>query len=274
MPRRLGGIRIKYNMQKGYRSYVEVYDETFYVDTFTGEGFDSVIKTIEPLLNKYSSSTFINGMSQDDIFGELRVIAIEGIKKFDPTRNVKLSTFLQFHVNNKNISAIMRANRQKRCASTINKLELKDERGYNVAPAELTISDLMGGRDAIGDRSPDDILGGLAKNDLYNGVLTDQKHIDFSLSLRSVIKNFDPSTKKIVEMMYFKDYDTRDVARAMGTTEWKVTAKLKKLARNGNMRSIFGLTNDIKSSVFVSEDSEDYEDYGDYDEGRSGEGKS
>ena len=47
--------------EKGYRAYVKVYDDRYYVDTNTGEGFDKVLAKIDPLLNKFASTMYIPG---------------------------------------------------------------------------------------------------------------------------------------------------------------------------------------------------------------------
>ena len=98
-------------MSNHFEGNVKLYNEEFYVNTGTGEGLDRVLKKIDPLLFKMSNSLFIPNYAPEDVKQELAIIAIEGVRSYDSTKNVKLSTFLHIHLHNKIISKIRSKNK-------------------------------------------------------------------------------------------------------------------------------------------------------------------
>ncbi len=112
---------------KSFAGTVSMYNESIYVDTNTGTGVDLVLKKIEPLIFKMSSKTFMRGYAQEDIRQELNIMAIEGIKSFDKSKNVKLSTFLHIHLRNKLISQIKSENKIANNATIASEFKFPDK---------------------------------------------------------------------------------------------------------------------------------------------------
>ena len=98
-------------MTKYFAGKVKVYNEEFYIDANSGTGLDKVLAKIDPLLFKMSKSLFIPGYSVEDVKQELAILAIEGVRSYDSTKNVKLSTFLHIHLHNKIIAKIRSKNK-------------------------------------------------------------------------------------------------------------------------------------------------------------------
>lgn len=98
-------------MSTYFQGNVRLYNEEFYVNSNTGEGLDRVLKKIDPLLFKMSNSLFIPNYAPEDVKQELAILAIEGVRSYDATKNVKLSTFLHIHLHNKIISKIRSKNK-------------------------------------------------------------------------------------------------------------------------------------------------------------------
>lgn len=229
-------------MESGYRAYVSMYNEEFYVDTFTGEGFDDVIKKIDPLLSKYASKTYIPGQDFDDRKSELIIIAIEGIKAFDPSKNVKLSTFLHRHIHNKRVSIIKQKNKLSGDASMIKK-EFDENSDVKIRKIreELAFSQFKikrgSGDDSDGGRIEDMLC---SKSKLYKSH-RNKFDVDFKLSLEKIMPRLDKKTRKIVELVYYQGFSMTEAAKEVGLSNWAACLKLKKLSNKSYIRTIFGM---------------------------------
>ncbi len=218
----------------GYKAYVKVYDEEFYVDTYSGEGFDKVLKKMEPHINKCASRKFIPNYSFQDLKSEIYIMALDGILAFDPDRNVKLSTFLQTHLHNKIISKIKIENKDANDAFAYGE---KDKNEYKKIRTELVFSQMAGpGHDKGEGQFEDKILD---DNGLNKAPISDYDLIDFETSLIKVSSKLDEKTRKIIELVYFEDYSIQDAAEKVGLTGWAASTRLKKLATRGTFKSIF-----------------------------------
>ena len=225
-------------MERGYRAYVQVYDETYYVDTFTGEGFDKILSKIDPLLCKNASTTYISGYTFDDIKSELTIIALEGIKAFDPTREVKLSTFLQTHLHNKKISKIRSQNKLSNDAFGLHeKGEDVDLTKIRKAREEIHFSAFAPpaeGEGVLFEHSISDDGG------LHSSFKNTFEEVNFKTSLMKISSKIDSKTRKIIELVCFEDYSIKDAAREVNLSGWAASMRLKKLARKGAFQSVFG----------------------------------
>lgn len=231
-------------MEKGYRAYVEVYDDKYYVDTNTGEGFDKVLAKIDPLLNKFASTMYIPGFKFEDAKSELSIIAIEGIRAFDPHREIKLSTFLHKHIHNKKISFIKSENKMSNDAFALQSSEQQTPNGPKIKKVreELYFSQFKptGGR----EEQPMPFENSIADdNSSSESSIIKNKYdkTEFEFSLSKIFKKLDPKTRKIIELMYFEDYSIADAASAVGLSGWAASMRLKKLAGKGYIKNVFGL---------------------------------
>lgn len=113
-------------MKSEFEGTVRMYDEDVYINTATRQGYDRVLERIDPLLCKWASKTYMPGYTFEDIKQELSIIIIEGVNAFDPSKNVKLSTFLHTHLRNKLVSKIKSVNKLSNDAFSLYEESVKE----------------------------------------------------------------------------------------------------------------------------------------------------
>lgn len=246
-------------MDKEFAGSVDVYDENFYVDTRTGEGLDLVLGKIDPLLCKMASKTYMPGYFFDDIKQELVAIAINGIRSYNPNKNVKLSTFLHIHLRNKLISKIRSKNKMSKDAfglggSHIHTCDcghsgvLKDDDsedflycagcGIEVPKKTRRIREeiLFTQIKTINSDKSDDI-------NFEQRIPDDEdpfdSRIDFIDSLNKLSSSIDEKTAKIIELVCLEDYSIKDAASEVGLSGWAASMRLKNLSKNKIIRDMF-----------------------------------
>jgi RNA polymerase sigma factor (sigma-70 family) len=224
-------------MAKKYKANVQVYDETFYVDTFTGEGYDKVLAKIDPLLCKNASITYIPGYNFEDIKSELTIMAIEGILAFDPYRDVKLSTFLQTHLHNKKISRIRSQNKMSNDAFGFHDTSEVDLTKIRKVRDEIHFSAFAPPKDGEGILFEHSIPD---ENALHAPQRNKFEAVNFETSLMKISSKLDKKTRKIIELVYFEDYSIKDAAKEVNLSGWAASMRLKKLSRKGTFQSVFG----------------------------------
>lgn len=226
-----------------YKEIVDVYNESFYVDTETRVGFDKVLKKIEPLICKMAASTYISGHSFEDIKQELTILAIEGVESFNPNKGVKLSTFLHIHLRNKLISKLRSENRMSNDAFGLDDKASPAPEDKNGAEGKIRrareeirfsqCSPLTEDEGILFEHTIGDGDG------LYHSVKTDYETINFEVSLKKLSNRLDYKTSKIIELVYFRDYSIKDAAEAVGLSGWAASMRLKNLARKKSFKDIF-----------------------------------
>lgn len=223
-------------LKRGFKAYVQVYDENYYVDTFSGEGLDKVLKKMDPLISKYAANTYISGYGFEDIKNEIVILALEGIQYFEPNRNVKLSTFLQTHLHNKIISKIKSENKMSNDAFNYSEKDVISPTKIKKARGEINFSqfDKPGENDDAAFESMIPDGGGL-----HSCPFSDYDLVDFETSLLKISSKLDSKTKKIIELVYFDDYSIKDAAEMVGLSGWAASMRLKKLAMRGTFKAIF-----------------------------------
>ncbi len=237
--------------EKGYRAYVEVYDSRYYVDTNTGEGFDQVLAKIDPLLNKFASTMYIPGYKFEDAKSELSIIAIEGIKAFDPHREIKLSTFLHKHIHNKKISFLRSENKMSNDAFALN---LKDKepslQKIKKVREELYFSQFKPATDSDSQSVPfENTISEDGKTGYDSSLIRNRtEKSDFESSLDNACEKLDAKTRKIIELMYYDDYSIKDAAEEVGLSGWAASMRLKKLASKTSIKNIFNVNSDADKS--------------------------
>jgi RNA polymerase sigma factor (sigma-70 family) len=228
-------------MEKGYRAFVDVYDDRYYIDTNTGEGFDKVLAKMDRLLNKFASTMYmyVSGYNFEDAKSELSIIAIEGIMTFDPHRDVKLSTFLHKHIHNKKITFIKSENKASKDASSLRTKDAGDGKKIKKVREELYFSQFktpIGGR---GSRRSD---CDESHTTLFENTISELGKLDkleFELSLDKICEKLDLNTRKIIELMYYKDCSIKDAAEEVGLSGWAASIELKKLAPKTYVKNVF-----------------------------------
>lgn len=223
-----------------FEGIVEVYDESFYVNTKTGVGLESVIKKIEPLLNKMASKTYISGYSFEDIKQELTIMAIQGVRAYNPTKDTKLSSFMQNHLRNKLISKLRSVNKMSNDSFALYEKKGDQKEGGKIRKVREEILFSSCTPDSLDD--PTMIFENTIPEEdgLYgaNGLSIADK--EFELAIRSLEEQIDSKTITIMKLIYYEDYPIKKAAEAVGLTGWAASMRLKKLKENEFFMEAFG----------------------------------
>lgn len=89
-----------------YEAIVKVYKSEVYVNSKTNQGVDTILKLMNPLLIKLANQLYLSGYDFDDKLQQLRLLLMSGVRHYDPQRNIKMSTFLQGHLQKKTATLI------------------------------------------------------------------------------------------------------------------------------------------------------------------------
>lgn len=247
---------------------VKVYNEDIYVNSVTGAGFDKVLKKIDPLLFKMAKSVYIQGYTVEDIKQELAVLAIEGIRSYDDSKNVKLSTFLHIHLHNKIISKIRSQNKLSNnasssledsslpdacdCGSTIFMVETKagEERRECVSCNKLYTKKLKNAKQEIPfsvmdekvDQNEDGKLSFVDSvprdSSVFGASLYPEEEMEITKSLNSICEDVDEKTAKIIRLVCLEDYSIKDAADEVGLSSWAANVRLKNLSKNKKIKEL------------------------------------
>lgn len=227
-------------MKKNFKGHVKMYDDVYYVDTETGEGTEKVLKKIDPLLCKMASKTYIPGHTFEDIKQELAIMAIKGIRSYDPTKQTALSTFLHGHLRNKLISKLKSENKMSNDADIIYGKNDADGPKIRRAKEELSFSQ-CGSRYNDGEEVPFEYS--LEESDsFYKSPVRRYDDVNFEVSIRKISKNLDKKTSKILELICFEDYTIKDAAAEVGLSGWAASIRIKNLAKKHSIKSVLGKT--------------------------------
>lgn len=168
---------------------------------------------------------------------EFIIIALEGIRSFDPSKGVKLSTFLHIHLDNKIISKIKTKNKKSKDACTFT--DDPEVGKYRRVKEELSFNYFTKEKNSEGGKGlePDEMLA--EREGVYGGRRKTFNDVDFELSIQKVSSKLDYSTRKIIELIYFEDYSIIDAANEVGLTGWAASTRLKQLAKKRSFQTIF-----------------------------------
>ena len=258
-------------MSNHFQGNVKLYNEEFYVNTTTGEGLDRVLKKIDPLLFKMSNSLFIPNYAPEDVKQELAIIAIEGVRSYDSTKNVKLSTFLHIHLHNKIISKIRSKNKLSNnafsvsedgslpatceCGSSSFKSEVKDgsevsrectscdkvyKKEIRTAKKEVLFSEIGSRMSAGSDKSEEvlfiDTVG--SEDSVFGNGRAEMESLEAEASIASICDGLDEKTSQILRLISLEDYSIKDAAEEVGLSPWAANLRLKNLSRNKKIRDM------------------------------------
>ena len=81
----------KTGKNNGFVGFVTLYDAEIYVDTRDGTGYSEVIKKLEPLICRFAHKYHFNGNAFEDTKHDVIVHILEGIPKYNPNKEMKLS---------------------------------------------------------------------------------------------------------------------------------------------------------------------------------------
>lgn len=255
-------------MGKMFAGQAKVYNEDIFVDSSTGTGLDSVLRKIDPLLHKMSRSIYIPGYTTEDLKQELAILAIEGIRSYDGTKNVKLSTFLHIHLHNKIVSKIRSKNKLSNnasasienaslpdtcnCGSTIFMVETKsgEERRRCVSCDKLYTKKLKNAKTEIpfsvmderidhGDEGKISFVDSVSRDgSMFAQVTNPEDLVEMSGALADACSDMDDKTKQLIQLVCLEDYSIKDAADKIGMSSWAANVRLKGLSKNKKVREL------------------------------------
>lgn len=257
---------------KGFVGNALIYDNEIYINTFTGEGYDLVIGKMKNYIDWYSGKIRLSGFERDDIKQLITMILLDGIRRYNPRLKIKLSTFLYVHIKNRIISRIKEETRQSlnatyneqlhkficKCGTSLmaNRAEASNIicasckskvdntwliRAEHFEPISLDgITSSYNDEDGAGEKSSAIYYNG-QKNHIVDffGRIINHDDLDKNLDFAKILSNEDKTTRKIAELMYYKDYSITDAAKEVGLTCWAASLRLKKLKNKKNISDYF-----------------------------------
>lgn len=250
----------------------KVYNEEFFIDANTGVGLERLLAKINPLLFKMSHSLYIPGYESEDLKQELSIMAVEGVRSYDISKNVKLSTFLHIHLHNKIISKIKSKNKLSHnafntseghslpsvCECGSGNFLITEENGEELtrecvscdkiyrknirtAKREVAFSTIDKGGHAAGFycRADFNFIDGIEDgNNIFGSELSKSDLLEMEASLNSACDNLDEKTAAILKMVVLKDYSIQDAAEKVGMSPWSANLRLKHLSKNRKIKDI------------------------------------
>jgi len=251
-----------------FEGEIQMYEETFLVSSKTKQGYERVLKKIDPLIRSMSSKVYIPGYTFEDIKQEISRIAIEGIDSYDPEKKVRLSTFLHVHLRNKVISLIKHHNKISNDASVSIDLDLGGcdcggrlvqkkhhegdeqlaleivmcnscekifQQSFRRSREELVFSSL--GAREVNDETLD-FQSSLSNDDSVFSRDGYSGDIDIEAVLKKVREEVDPITAHVLKRTCVDGLSIKDAAAEVGITGWSASIRIKKLADNEEVKAL------------------------------------
>tara|TARA_Y100000310_G_scaffold328331_1_gene396313 strand:+ start:29 stop:592 length:564 start_codon:yes stop_codon:yes gene_type:complete len=183
----------------------------------------------------------MSGYDFNDIKQELVIIAIDGIRSYDPDKNVKLSTFLHVHLRNKLISKIRSKNKISNDACAVKDMSsYNDEDARKSVRSEINFSQISTLRSSSDDEHYSNFIEAVGnENSMYFVRDDSYDRSDFLSALDRLSKHIDSKTSKIIELVCLNDYSIKDAAAEVGLSGWAASMRLKNLNKNSIIRDIF-----------------------------------
>lgn len=241
--------KVKKNVN--YRSFVGnayIYDEMIFIDTITGKGYDRVIAKMNGYIDWYSSKIRLYGFEREDIKQLIITILLDGIRRYNPSLHVKLSTFLYVHIKNRITSRIKEEDKKSENATQNVELynfgcscgnNIVARKNDNIKCNNCVNKDIKWSIRPVRSR-PSSLEELIAKHDddIWHGVeyTADIEAIEKKMDFNSIMKNEDPITRKIAQMMYFNDYSISDAAQVVGLSCWAASLRLKKIQQRQKVK--------------------------------------
>ena len=189
---------------------VQMYDELVEINQESGYGFDLVLKKIEPFICSQAFSFDIPNLSKEDFKQDIYIIAIQGIKNYNPSKGTKLSTFLHTHIINKIISKLKSTYRKSKDASYIS-------------------SDESFSQEILKDEFYDDDIVELGFDFFKNNKAT---NLDFELFLDKLKNNIEYDTWLLIKLICIDGHSVREASDKLGIKFWTAAKKIKELSKN------------------------------------------
>lgn len=109
-----------------------------YINTKTNAGMNTVVEGLLPFINHLASKTRFYDDDLEDKRNVMYVIALEGVRNYDPSKNTTLLHFLKAHITNRVKNIYKFQTRQKRTATSVNIQDNDGEYKQDVKPANFS----------------------------------------------------------------------------------------------------------------------------------------
>ncbi|MFA5024044.1 MAG: sigma-70 family RNA polymerase sigma factor [Patescibacteria group bacterium] len=252
----------------GFSGMVSLYEMSLFIDTRNGTGYDKVIKKLAPLIHKFTKRFHHYNSSVEDLAQDVAVHILEGIPKYDPRKDMKLSSFLEMRINRRLINDLRDMSRVRKNATFLNISfnRVTCECGYafntkqeisktvcmscgkigqfvkkNPCPiSEVNESTLSANAEKC-SKGEEIALDSLSLVD-FGFIGNIQQNVDDAAiskcDIFSWIENEDPKLAEIIDLICFHDYTINDAATKVGLTKAGVSIKLKKLKDNERAKEL------------------------------------
>lgn len=191
---------------------VKMYDEEYEICHESCSGYEKVISKIDPLVNKFARKLCAFGLDFEDSKQEVLIILIEGIKNYDEEKEVKLSTFLHVHINNKVISKMKTLSKKSRCAT----LSKEGDFAREIAFSKLSEKD----------------LDGYVPISSFTDFHYDEDKLHLQQIFDEVESMYGQQTSELLYLVSIEGYTKIAAAKILNINSWTASNKLKKLAKD------------------------------------------
>lgn len=243
-----------------------MYEEKIYINTKTGEGTDRVVRKIMPLIEGMASRSHINGYTFEDIKQEICLLVVDGVKKYDPSRDVKLSTFLHWHLKNKFITKLKSLNTMANDATSMKdgKIEacscggkIEKDSGssvfvcssckkvhkavYRSSRRELIFSEMKLGSNEDDDNG--DYINYISTDDsMFPSRFGNISGLETKIFFEKLESVLDEKTAKILRKFCIEGTTMQEAAKSVGMTGWAASVRLKRINKNPMAKKIISAT--------------------------------
>lgn len=266
----------KTNEYSGFAGIVQLYDSKIYVDTRTGKGYDKVIAKLGKFIKYLSSKYNFSGLSIDDVRQNIALYILEGIVKYDPRKNTKLSTFLQMRIDRRLINEIRNQGRDIRnptilrttlysivckCGDkfvlSINNDDdirdslckvcgnvLKNAKVYVINhPPQTLDSNMLLQKLEVDRGRPVNIDDVLSPNSydipmVYGKKPDLEEEIDEKRSIAKLLESEEPKTRKLLELICFDDHSIKSAAKEVGMSHTHANNKIRRLKNKQHVKEM------------------------------------
>ena len=189
-----------------------MYDEEYEIDHETCKGYEKILSKIDPLVNKYARKLCLFGLDFDDAKQEVVIILLEGVRNYDHSKNVKLSTFLHLHINNKVISKIKTISKKSRCAT------LDKDGGFQ---KEIAFSKLS-----------ENDMDGYIPISSFTDFHYDEDKLYIQQIFSEVTRLYDLLTSELLYLVSIEGHTIIAASEILKINSWTASSKLKKLSKD------------------------------------------
>lgn len=253
----------------GFCGNVLVFSKSIYVDTRNGEGYYDVIKAFQPVIKNLANKYWFCGSSFEDKKQDIILLVLEGIPKYDPRKEMKLSSFLQMRVNRRIINELREESRNAKsatflnvdgkqvvcgCGNSFSVIVQKDDEiicdkcfknvnsydNTRILPMsifEISESYKSGDNKVSSNEKISSVDSEYSTMLFGNKSAVDEDAI-YAHDFKNWIKTKDAKTARIIELIYFKDYSISAAAEEVGISQAGANKRIKEFVGNHVIKNI------------------------------------